>query len=83
MTAERQVRLVAGTLVATGSALSAAVSPWFLLIPGGIGLGLMFAGITDTCPMGMLLARLPWNRTPRTMTCATAAPSVPDKGASP
>ena len=27
-----------------------------------VGAGLMFAGITDTCGMGMLLARMPWNQ---------------------
>ena len=27
-----------------------------------VGAGLVFAGITDTCGMGMLLARMPWNR---------------------
>jgi len=62
---ERQVRIVAGVLAAIGSALAAAVSPWFLLIPGFVGMGLVVAGITDTCAMGMLLARLPWNRAPR------------------
>ena len=27
-----------------------------------VGAGLLFAGLTDTCAMGMLLARMPWNR---------------------
>jgi hypothetical protein len=27
-----------------------------------IGGGLVFAGVTDTCGMGMLLARMPWNK---------------------
>jgi len=26
-----------------------------------VGAGLVFAGITDTCGMGMILARMPWN----------------------
>ena len=75
MSIERQARIVARALAAIGSALAAVVSPWFLLIPGCVGMGLMVAGITDTCTMGMLLARLPWNRAPRAMTCA-AAPSA-------
>ena len=34
-----------------------------------IGAGLVFAGVTDTCGMGMLLARMPWN----TRVAATAS----------
>jgi len=54
---ERQVRIAAGSLVLAG-----------LLIPGArplsylVGAGLIFAGATNTCAMGLLLARLPWNR---------------------
>ena len=59
---ERQVRLVAGLLVITGVALGVTVSSWFFGIAGFIGCGLTFAGATNICPMGELLARLPWNR---------------------
>ncbi len=62
MSLERQVRIAAGALVATGSALSALVSPWFLIVPGFVGCGLVFAGATDWCGMGMLLTKMPWNR---------------------
>jgi rhodanese-related sulfurtransferase len=79
---ERQVRMVAGALVAAGSILSALVSPWFVVIPAFVGIGLVVAGITDTCAMGMLLARLPWKRAPRTMTCAAAPSTTPGKGGS-
>jgi len=54
---ERQVRIAAGSLVLAG-----------LLIPGAlplsyfVGAGLVFAGVTNSCAMGLLLARLPWNR---------------------
>ncbi|MBD2189469.1 rhodanese-like domain-containing protein [Pseudanabaena mucicola] len=58
----RQVQIVAGSLVFTGTLLSALVSPWFLLLTGFVGAGLMFAGITDTCAMAMLLAKLPYNQ---------------------
>ena len=34
----------------------------FAIVPAFIGSGLVFAGVTDTCMMGMLLARLPYNR---------------------
>jgi rhodanese-related sulfurtransferase len=59
---ERQVRIAAGTLVAIGTALGAFVHPAFLILPGFVGAGLVFAGVTDTCGMGMLLAKMPWNQ---------------------
>lgn len=61
MSLERQVRIAAGSLVFTGTMLGI-YSPWFLIIPGFVGAGLVFAGITDTCGMGMMLARMPWNQ---------------------
>ena len=59
---ERQVRIAAGALVLLGAVLALAVSEWFALLPAFIGVGLVFAGVTDTCGMGMLLARMPWNQ---------------------
>ncbi|MBF2083110.1 rhodanese-like domain-containing protein [Thermoleptolyngbya sp. C42_A2020_037] len=58
----RQVQIVAGSLVVTGTLLGAFVSPWFLLLSGFVGAGLVFAGITNTCALGMLLAKLPYNQ---------------------
>lgn len=59
---ERQVRLIAGLLVAAGALLGAFVSTWWLVVPAFVGCGLTFAGFSGLCPMGELLARLPWNR---------------------
>lgn len=59
---ERQVRMAAGALAATGGVLALLVDPLFALLPAFVGSGLVFAGVTDTCAMGMLLARLPYNR---------------------
>lgn len=59
---ERQVRMVAGSIVAAGSLAALFVAPQFAWIPAAIGSGLAFAGATDTCMMGMLLAKLPYNR---------------------
>jgi rhodanese-related sulfurtransferase len=58
---ERQVRFAAGLLVSLGLLLSLLFS-WGLLLSAFIGIGLMFSAITDTCGMGMLLARMPWNK---------------------
>jgi rhodanese-related sulfurtransferase len=59
---ERQVRMAAGTLAAAGGFLALLVNPLFALLPAFVGSGLVFAGVTDTCAMGMLLAKLPYNR---------------------
>jgi rhodanese-related sulfurtransferase len=59
---ERQVRIAAGTLVATGCLLAWLVNPAWLILPSFVGCGLVFAGITDTCGMGLLLAYMPWNK---------------------
>jgi len=59
---ERQVRFTAGTIVVVGVALGFALSPYLFLISALIGAGLMFSAATDTCAMGMMLARMPWNK---------------------
>lgn len=73
---ERQVRIAAGLLVLLGSVLGAFVSPYWIGLAAFVGAGLTFAGITDTCGMGMMLARMPWNQVPK----ATPTGS-PDSGA--
>ena len=73
MSLERQVRIAAGSLVVLGTVLGAFVHPAFLGLPAFVGAGLIFAGVTDTCGMGMLLARMPWNRAGEAVA---ACPSV-------
>lgn len=58
----RQVQIVAGSLVLIGTLLGAFVSPNFLFLSGFVGAGLVFAGITNTCAMAQLLAKLPYNQ---------------------
>ncbi len=62
MSLERQVRIAAGGLAATGAFLALFVHPYFAGLPAFIGSGLVFSGVTDTCAMGMLIAKLPHNR---------------------
>lgn len=62
---ERQVRIAAGLLVVTSAALGYFVHPYFLGLAAFVGVGLTFAGVTNTCGMGMLLARMPWNQVPK------------------
>ena len=59
---ERQVRIAAGSLVLLGVGLGALVHPVFFGLSAFVGAGLVFAGVTDTCGMGLLLARMPWNQ---------------------
>ena len=78
---ERQVRIAAGLMVVTGSALGYFIDPVWIGIAAFVGAGLTFAGLTDTCGMGLLLARMPWNRvaascdkpTEQAKACATPA----------
>ncbi len=59
---ERQVRIASGALAAIGALLALTLNPLFALVPAFVGSGLVFAGVTNTCGMAMLLARLPYNR---------------------
>lgn len=69
---ERQVRIAAGLLVLIGALLGWLVHPVFIGLCAFVGAGLLFAGITDTCGMGLLLARMPWNQ-PKAMAGACCA----------
>ena len=60
---ERQVRIVAGTLVVIGTGLGWLVHPVFFILSAFVGAGLVFAGATDICGMAIVLAKAPWNRT--------------------
>jgi rhodanese-related sulfurtransferase len=59
---ERQVRIAAGTFVLIGVALGYFVHPYFIGLSAFVGAGLVFAGVTNTCGLGMLLANMPWNK---------------------
>ena len=58
---ERQVRFGAGVLVVSGVMLSLLVNSHWIYLCGAVGLGLIFAGVTDLCPMAEVLGRMPWN----------------------
>ncbi|MEU7117248.1 rhodanese-like domain-containing protein [Streptomyces zaomyceticus] len=62
---ERQVRLIAGSIVLVTGVVGVFV-PGAHLIGAAIGAGLTFAALSNTCAMGMMLAKLPYNRGPRT-----------------
>ena len=59
---QRQVQIGAGSLAFLGTLLGLLVSPWFLVVPLGVGAGLLTAGLTGFCGMAQLLVHMPWNR---------------------
>ena len=72
---ERQVRIAAGLLVLMGVVLAWKVSFVLIGLSAFVGAGLVFAGITDTCGMAMMLAKMPWNQA----ACAGACSCTPPK----
>lgn len=70
MSLERQVRIAAGLLVVLGVGFGAFLSPWFYALPAFVGGGLVFAGVTDSCGMGLVLSKCPWNKNAEAATAA-------------
>ncbi|WP_017588811.1 rhodanese-like domain-containing protein [Nocardiopsis ganjiahuensis] len=58
---ERQVRLIAGSIVLVTALLSLWWTP-AVFVAAFIGAGLTFAGLTNTCGMALVLAKLPYNQ---------------------
>lgn len=88
MSLERQVRIAAGSLVLVGVLLSLLVHPGFVGLSAFVGAGLVFAGVTDWCGMGLLLAKAPWNRRSKSAgasgpaaACSAGVPSACSAGA--
>ena len=73
---ERQVRIAAGLLVLIGALLGWLVHPAFVGLAAFVGAGLVFAGVTDTCGMGLMLARMPWNQVSETSSPCCAKKEV-------
>ena len=59
---QRQVSITAGSLVVAGAVLALTLNPAWAVLSLVIGAGLIFSGVTDTCAMGTLMAKMPWNR---------------------
>jgi len=69
---ERQVRIVAWLIVLVASLLAMLVHPYFAGISALVGAGLAFAAITDSCAMGMMLAKMPWNQVKDESCCSAS-----------
>lgn len=68
----RQVQVTVGLISAAGAVLALAANPLFAIIPLVMGCGLVFAGISGTCGMALLLAKMPWNRAKSCGSCREA-----------
>lgn len=72
LTVERQTRLVMGVLILTGVVLGFKIHPIGFGLSAFVGAGLIMAGLTDFCPLALLIARMPWNRQSAGACCQTA-----------
>ena len=66
----RQVQIVVGSVSVLGAGLALGVDARFAILPLLMGGGLLFAGLTGTCGLALLLAKMPWNRQ---SACATGS----------
>ncbi len=73
---DRQVRLTIGALVILGVVLGWLVHPACSALAALMGAGLVYAGLADSCPLAMTLARMPWNQA-RADAPACRTPSFP------
>ena len=74
---ERQVRMVAGSLVVAGLVAGKFISPKLRVLAGAIGTGLTFSAATNTCAMGQALSKMPWNRTAAEPSLRSAIDQIP------
>ncbi|MBD3671755.1 MAG: rhodanese-like domain-containing protein [Gammaproteobacteria bacterium] len=62
MSLMRQTQLSMGALVVVFSAMSLFVDPNFGILAAGMGIGMMFAGLTGNCAMANAVSKMPWNK---------------------
>lgn len=79
---ERQVRLVAGSLVLAGT-LASLKLPVVAILVGGLGAGLTISALTNTCTLGRILSALPYNRGQKQKTGQTLLDELPTSSGSP
>lgn len=59
---ERQVRVATGSLILVGIALAYAIFPPFIWLSIVVSLGMIVSGVTNSCALGSVIAKLPWNQ---------------------
>jgi rhodanese-related sulfurtransferase len=69
-----QVQIITGVTVVAGTiAAIATANLYWLSLPIVMGAGLVFSGLTNTCAMGTMLARMPWNQVKPEVTASSNA----------
>lgn len=76
---DRQVRMIAGSLVLAGVTASKLLSPRFVYLAGAIGAGLTYSAASNTCAMGAALSKMPWNRPADEPGLGTVLDSLPGR----
>ena len=76
---DRQVRMIAGSLVLAGVTASKLLSPKFVYLAGAIGAGLTYSAASNTCAMGAALSKMPWNRPADEPGLGTVLDSLPGR----
>lgn len=59
---QRQVMITAGVMIIIGFILGFELNNKYFWLCAIVGTGLTYAGISGNCYMGMLLAKMPWNK---------------------
>jgi rhodanese-related sulfurtransferase len=59
----QQVLIVVGTVVLGSIIASYFISDFFLILPFGMSIGLLYAGFSGNCLMTKILIKMPWNQT--------------------
>ncbi len=58
-----QVQIITGVTVVAGGVMTLLTNnPYWLSLPIGMGAGLVFSGLTNTCAIGTFLSQMPWNQ---------------------
>ena len=68
---QRQIQIGAGSIVLLGLLLHF-IWPMALWLTAFAGAGLLFAGLTGFCGLGILLSKMPWNKRPAAPACQAA-----------
>ena len=58
----RQVQIAVGFMIVASAVFTWTADPKFNAITMVLGVGLLMAGITNTCVLGSVLNKMPWNR---------------------
>ena len=58
----QQVQIAVGLMLLLKTLLGVAIHPVFFVLTAALGVGLVYAGLTQNCLLAQLLSRMPWNR---------------------